>query len=237
MRHAAFLLGAVFLFAVSSGAQGNPANSLLFASPDPEPAFAGSSLDAPVVTLASSVPPAINAASTPSVLGSAWSSEPAAQRPSVYGVFQNYDWQAYLGYSFFRFYALPHHSENINGINLGIVYYPAPRIGADGELLATFGSYFNQSSRFVDYLGGPRFRWSAPRGLEVWVHGLAGFSKFLPQTDFGGQSAFAYEVGGGVDVGTHRRLGYRAQVDMVSTHFFHTYQYSPKFSLGVVVKF
>lgn len=87
-------------------------------------------------------------------------------------------------------------------------------------------------------MGGPRFRWQGPRGIELFAHGMAGFSKFLPQTPYGGQISLAYEGGGGVDIGLyHQRIAYRVQVDAVGTRFFHTNQLSPKISFGVVYKF
>ncbi len=94
----------------------------------------------------------------------------------------------------------------MNGIDLGAVYYPgASWIGADGDILAEYGTFLNHSSKFTSYMGGARFRWQAPRGIELWAHGLAGFAKFLPQTALGGQTAFSYEAGGGMDLGAYRR--------------------------------
>jgi hypothetical protein len=168
-------------------------------------------------------------------------SDPGDQKPTVYGVFQNYNWQAYIGYSFFRFYiaSRPNTVENMNGLNLGIVYYPhGSWYAADGEFMGEFGSLYGNSSKFGMGAGGARFRWSAPRGLEVWGHGLVGGSRFVPQTAFGGQTAFTFEVGGGVDF-THlnSRFALRVQADLVGTRFFSTYQYSPKFALGIVYKY
>jgi hypothetical protein len=127
----------------------------------------------------------------------------------------------------------------MNGFDLGITYYPTSSwLGADGDVFAEFGSFSNRSSRFTDYLGGVRARWLGPRNLELWAHGLVGSAKFVPVTTSGGQTAFSYEAGGGVDLGIpHRRLAYRVQADMVGTRLFHTYQFSPKISFGVVFKF
>jgi hypothetical protein len=81
-------------------------------------------------------------------------------------------------------------------------------------------------------------RWSAPRGLELWAHGLVGASHYTPQTAYGNQGAFAYEVGGGLDVtGHHRRFAYRFEANMIGTKYFNTYQVSPMGAAGVVFKF
>jgi hypothetical protein len=164
---------------------------------------------------------------------------PAEPPQGVYGVFQNFDWQAYAGYTFFRFYEVPNITQNMNGFNFSVAYYPRGGwVAAEGEFVAAFGSQAGVTSKFVLGMGGARFRWSAPRAVEVWVHGLAGGSHFTPQTAFGGQSAFGYEVGGGVDVNAHHhRMAYRLQGDMVGTRYFGTYQYSPKISAGIVYKF
>lgn len=240
MRRAAFLLGAILLFTTSSFAQDNSANSVLFAPSNPDLALA-ESFPAPgePLVLASFATPASTEPLAGSVLDPNSSSEPPAQRSGVIRVFETYKWQAYAGYAFFRFYALPNRKENMNGIDLGFVYYPtASWIGADADVLAEFGTFNNHSSKFTTYMGGPRLRWLGPRGIELWVHGMAGFAKFLPQTPYGSQTAFSYEGGGGVDIGLYRqRIAYRVQVDAVGTHFFHTNQVSPKISVGIVYKF
>jgi hypothetical protein len=112
-------------------------------------------------------------------------------------------------------------------------------VGADGEFVLTLGDQYPYQARFLLGMGGVRVRWAPfQRNIEIWGHGLFGGSHFTPQTAYGPQGAFAYELGGGVDLNTHReRYAYRIGVDMVSTHFFSTYQFSPKISVGFVYKF
>ena len=155
-------------------------------------------------------------------------------------VFQNYNWQAYFGYTFFRFYVVPKFTDNMNGLNLGIVYYPGGRwFGADGEFIGTWGrSIGPNTTKFVAGMGGGRVRWSAPHNLEVWGHGLVGISNLLPQTALGNQSAFLYELGAGVDLNVlNSHWAIRVSGDMIGTHYFNTYQYSPKISAGVVFRY
>ena len=239
MKHAAFLLGAILLFLTTSFAQDNSANSMLFAPSNSDVAFSTSAPVKPLVLAPAATPASAEPLAAPA-LGSDSSSEPAAQQTSVYSVFETYKGQVYGGYAFFRFYAFPHRTENMNGVNFAISYYPTSNwFGVDGDILAEFGSFEHHSSKFTSYLGGARVRHRlGPRNVEIWGHGLAGFAKFLPQTAAGGQTAFTYEVGGGVDLGVPRhRLAYRVQADMVGTRFFHTNQLSPKISIGVVYKF
>jgi hypothetical protein len=158
----------------------------------------------------------------------------------VQGVFKKYAWQAYAGYTFFRFYETSHptNRETQNGGNWSIVYYWKDWFGIDGEMSATYGHQSNHDSWFLFGGGGPRFRWSGPRGAELWGHALFGRSHFTPQTAFGPQEAFAYELGGGVDIGGHyKRWAIRVSGDVIGSHYFSTYQFSPKISTGFVFKF
>ncbi len=138
-----------------------------------------------------------------------------------------------------RLYVVPNVTENMRGLNLGMVYYPKGKwYGPEGEFTGAWGTLLGLSSTYVQGLGGVRLRWAAPRGLEVWGHGMVGGSNLLPQTAFGSQGSFTYEVGGGVDINPHqRRFAYRFGADMVGTHFFSTYQYSPKIFAALVYKF
>jgi hypothetical protein len=157
----------------------------------------------------------------------------------VIGVFENFNFQAYVGFTLARFYEAPHQIQTREGFDSSIAYYyKGGWIAADGELMGTFGSQFNQRSRWLFAGGGPRFRWAAQRNIELWAHGLVGGSHYTPQTAYGGQGAFAYEAGIGADaLAHHRRLAYRLEVDMIGSRFFNTYQYSPKASVGIVWKF
>jgi hypothetical protein len=241
MKQTVFLFSAVLLLAACANAQARSDNTLLTLPAAPVAAVAAPAAptDTNPISAAESAPASAEASAFSSPVGSDSRSSDNQEPPSVYGVFQNYSWQATAGYTFFRFYIVPHVDTNLNGLNLGLVYYPKGKwIGADGEFISGWGSSFGASAHYVQGMGGPRFRWSLPRGLEIWGHGLVGGAHFLPQTAFGSQSAFAYEVGGGVDLNVHHsRFAYRAGANMVGTRFFSTYQYSPNVSIGVVFKF
>lgn len=238
MRHAPVLLGAILVFALNLNAQVNPNYSL------PQLSAADFGISPPSlitppgttdVALANTTLPAADPDSF-----AASSSEPQ-ERPSVYGVFPTYAWRAYAGYSFFRFYiaSKPNLTENMNGLDFGIAYYPhSAWYGVEGQFFLELGSLFGASSKFALVSGGPRFRWSAPRGAEVWGHALIGYTHFLPQTALGTQNAFAFEVGGGADLGSRRsRFAIRLEGDLVGTRYFGTYQFSPRFAGGIVYKY
>jgi len=244
MRQVFSVLGAILICVTLAGAQEHPASARLFATPYFTLAPAGDSAitTAPLPGSSFSVAPGMLAAnpSAPAPLAAAnLSPSAAAADPQfVQSVYQTYHWQAYFGYTFFRFYIVPGQQQDTNGFNYSMVYYFNNWFGVDGEFAATEGSRFGFDGWFLFGGGGPRFRWSGPRGIELWGHFLAGYSHFTPQTPFGEQGAFAYAVGGGGDINIrHSRWALRAGADMVGSHFFNTYQYSPKAFGGIVYKF
>lgn len=211
----------------------------------------------PAETVAAAAAPTVTADSTPLVAAEAAPASPnssafslaatpdpepasADQRPTVYGVLKTYNWQATAGYTFFRFYIVPHVTRDMNGLNLGLVYYPGGHwIGVDGEFIGAWGASLGCcTTKYVQGMGGPRFRWAVGHGVDLWAHGMAGGANFLPQTVFGSQGAFAWEAGGGADFNVHqKRWAYRVSANVVGTRFFSTYQYSPNVSVGIVFKF
>jgi len=228
MRYTSFLFGAILFFAINVNAQINVVN------PPASDAFPQVALLAPSENsfgfgALPSASPGITAAGATGLIA-----EPPQQVQSVY---ETYRWQAYIGYEYLRFYQVPAITLNTNGFTYSMVYYLKDWIGLDGELDATHLNEFNTGGWLLLGMGGPRFRWSAPRGLELWAHVLGGYSHFTPQTAFGNEHAAAYEAGGGVDIRFRSRFAYRVEADMVGTHYFNTYQYSPKVTLGFVIKF
>ena len=167
MRNFAIPLGIVFLFASTAGAQSNPASSTplpALSTPSSLPEFA---LNAPLAA----------ASETPSGqprsphCESAHPVKPACCWRITAGRAQclsELQLSALRRLTFMRFYEVPGMTQNQNGFNLGgVYYYHAGFVGADGELLATFGSALGYGSRFSFAGGGPRFRRSGPRRVEL----------------------------------------------------------------------
>lgn len=242
MKPFALLASAVFLFGIGTHAQVVPQSSSLSTSPFGE---ANAPATTPLATQSFAL--ASSSFDLPSLASGSLSADSSsaaapAEPPQVFGVKPTFDFQGYLGYTYFRFYESPGVNPNTNGFNYSIVYFPPQLkgvVGADGEFVLTLGSQNNFEARFLLGMGGARVRWAPfQKNIELWAHGLAGGSHFVPQTALGPQNAFGYEVGGGVDINTHHaRYAYRAGVDMIGTHYFNTYQFSPKVSLGFVYKF
>ena len=230
MRRLAYLSGTILLVAASAAAQLN-------STPNPT-ATALTTFSASATTVRPLYAMAVPAAPAP-----AWpspsplpSAAPAEPPQGVYGVLQNYEWQVYGGYAFLRFYELPNTILNMNGFDVSVAYYyRGGWIAAEGAIVGAFGS---QSSKFAQGMGGAKLRWSKPRAVELWVHGLVGGAHQAPQTPYGSQTAFGFEGGGGLDINAHhRRISYRVEGDVIGTRFFGTYQYSPMMTVGVVYKF
>ncbi|MFY9753788.1 MAG: hypothetical protein WAJ92_14165 [Candidatus Acidiferrales bacterium] len=238
MRYIGLLCGSVLLFCSAAFAQANAGNTSLLTSPTfaltASPLATSYGLSPGLTALALEPAPA----ATSSALPSAPVANAAANAQEVYGVYQEYPMQVFVGYTFTRFYEIPSFAKNLNGFDLGVAYYFNNWIAADGEFAMGFGSQSGESAHLCFGGGGARVRWAGPRGIEIWGHGLAGHSCFVPQTPYGGQSAFAFEGGAGVDINAHhRRFAYRIQGDAVGTRFFGTYQYSPRITAGIVIKF
>lgn len=237
MRYFFFLSGLVLVLSLSASAQTSASNSVLL----PSSYFAvPATSDLPVNTPAISLTP-FSAAPANTSPGGLAPSKPLSLMPAppqdVTSVFENYSWQLYGGYTFLRFFELPSITQSMNGFNFSVVYYWKDWFGFDGEFAATHATQSNVSSWFLFGGGGPRFRWSAKKGVEVWAHALVGGSHFTPQTPAGNQHAFAYELGGGVDLPFKPRWAIRLGGDAMCTSYFGTHQFSPKASAGLVFRF
>lgn len=251
MRKLGLLWGFVLVIAGTAAAQANPNYSFslplggatapgaaTYASSAPSSIlFAGSPTPAPRLSLNTALAPS-------SFDATAANSEalPAAPDPepqTVQGVYQNFDWEGYVGYTYVRFFEVPGNEFNTNGTNFSVQYYFKEWIAFDGEFVATFGSQLCCTSKFLMGMGGIRVRRQLPYGIEGWAHILGGGSHYVPQTAYGKQQSLAYELGGGVDVilRNSRRFAYRLAVDAAGTNYFNTYQVSPKVSAGVIFKF
>jgi hypothetical protein len=245
------LFGMILLTAFNTDAQENVATSALsspslyatISSPAPVsqsnvPPFALTSLNSDT-SFGAPAPPAQNVF-MPGIFANPTplTPSPAPEPQEVQGVFENYAWQAYVGYTFVRFYELPNVAENQNGANASVTWYYRDWLGFDIEALGAHGTLGGASSWTLFAGGGPRLRRLLGRNLEVFGHALIGGAYFSPDTPFGSQGAFGYELGGGVDLRpNHSRFALRVEGDVLGTRFFQTNQWSPKVSAGVVFNF
>ena len=237
MKYISVLFAGLLLAAVDAGAQTNFGDSVTLATP---------SFMTYAATAAMPATPASSAADSPTVFATSAFSSPAPAAPAlpaampqdVQGVFNKYSWDLYAGYTFFRFYEVPGTSSNMNGGSLSAVYYYRDWLGADAEVMATYGSQPGQNSWLVFGGIGPRFRYVGPKGIDLWAHAMIGGMFIDPQTPYGGQGALAGLAGIGADLNAHHRhVALRVAIDGIASRFFNTYQISPKASVGIVYKF
>jgi hypothetical protein len=238
MKYVLSLLGVLLLWTFTTAAQENVGNEQLLATPSVKLATAvavepPSATDISLITGTAPAHPAITLGLSDPVPA------PSPAPPQdVYGVFQTYTMEVYFGYTFYRFYEIPSITQNMNGFNFSMQYFIKDWFGLDGEYMSTWGSQSGYTAHGCFGGGGPRFRWSLGRGIEIWGHGMIGGSCFNVQTPYGGRTSLSYQLGAGIDINAHHhRWAYRFAGDMVGTTFYNTYQYSPKFSAGVVFKF
>ena len=158
MKQVAFVLGVVLIFAGSFA--GSAAAQTNFGIPTID--LSNTMPSADVTTISNSPLPLTLALNTPdatpfmsatpwmSTMSTTSLSEPAGKpQQDVQGVFQNFPWQAYLGYTYVRFWETPSAQVNTNGLNFGVVYYFRDWIGADGEFVGTFGSQYGEDRKSV----------------------------------------------------------------------------------------
>jgi hypothetical protein len=163
---------------------------------------------------------------------------PSPAPQAVQGVFEKYDTDIAVGYTFMRFYEVPGDTLNGNGFNVSAVYWYRDWWGPDGEFFATYSRQPDVNSWVGVGAGGVRIRKVLDRGLDVWAHGLIGAAYLAPKSPYGSEVAPAAVLGVGADLNAHHRhVAYRLALDAVGTRFFGTYQLSPKISLGIVFKF
>jgi hypothetical protein len=235
MRFIPALFIGLFIAASGASAQSSIASSVsLVPSPFVAAASASNSnfAPAPFVAPSSSLAPEVSFA----MPEPAPAPSPAPQ--AVQGVFEKYDTDVSVGYTFMRFYEVPGDTLNGNGFNVSGVYWYRDWWGPDGEFFATYSSQPGVNSWVAIGAGGVRVRKVLDRGLDVWAHGLIGGAHLDPKSPYGGQGAPCAILGVGADLNAHHRhVAYRVAVDAVGTRFFGTYQLSPKVSVGVVFKF
>jgi hypothetical protein len=233
MKYTIFLFALICLLTPRASAQDSQPRPLQVTSPEATVASEPAKMFASVTL--------VPAASLPELSEGVPSGSDPSPRPqaAVQSVYHSYSFQAYLGYTFVRFYAFPGREVNRNGLDLSMSYFfKKGLLGVEGALTGTFGSIANETSDFLLAAGGPRVRWSGPRGLELWAHGLLGDAHFGPRLANLTQDGLAYELGGGVDISAHsQRIAYRLEADMIGSRLYHTTQYSPKVSAGIVFKF
>ena len=118
------------------------------------------------------------------------------------------------------------------------------RVAVAAEGTATFGfghlnTNPNLSAKSLFLGGGPHVSIQSNSFVEPWVHVLPGWEHFrFAQSDvLGGNSAFGFIGGGGLDFKVGPRVHWRMQGDYIGTHFQSSLQSNYSVGTGLIIYF
>ncbi len=102
-------------------------------------------------------------------------------------------------------------------------------------ITADFSGAYKNGTNVFTYTFGPVLTARLPV-VQPFVHALFGGMRLANGTSTNG---FAMQVGGGLDIGLRKGIGFRLfQADWISTHFSgNTFNKNGRLSAGIVVKF
>jgi hypothetical protein len=141
--------------------------------------------------------------------------------------------QAAFNYSWMRFEATTTNKFNLNGLDTSFTYFYRG-IGIEGQIIGGFGAN-NAKLGFAG--GGFHYRFRDTSALQPWVHVIAGYTHFYPQTPYGAVTSFGWETGGGFDYRLNSWLYGRVGANVFGTRLYQTNQVSPQVFGGFVVNF
>jgi hypothetical protein len=163
-------------------------------------------------------------------------SEPAA--PVSFHPLDRTSWQLGIGYQF-QHYNVLGQAFHTNGFNTDLTRYLNNWIGIEGTAAMGFGRATTCGcSVFIG--AGPHIVAHSAGRFEPWVHVLVGWQHFrFTQSGgiLGGNSAFGFMGGGGVDFKFFPHAYWRVQGDYIGTHFQSSMQANYSFGSGLVLNF
>jgi hypothetical protein len=132
---------------------------------------------------------------------------------------------------------------NLNGWDLSGTYKMTGSLGLAADFSGHYGTLNGGRTHLNTYLFGPQLSFPGP--ISPFVHGLFGgahesVGAFNTAAYFppGSQTAFAFAIGGGIDVKAAPFVSFRLiQVDYLYTHLYGRMQTQPRISAGVVLHF
>lgn len=106
----------------------------------------------------------------------------------------------------------------------------APNVAVLGE----FGLNSFDGATITSYLAGVRYLPAVEAAFRPFVQALIGAERFSPE-GFDSESAFAFQLGGGVEVPLNDRVNFRAQYDYRRTSYDGEGFNGHRFGVGVVL--
>jgi Outer membrane protein beta-barrel domain len=128
---------------------------------------------------------------------------------------------------------------NMNGWNGQLSGYFNKSVGITADFSGAYKSESGATLHLHSYMFGPTFRVPNEK-VTPYVHALFGATRLSGSAlQFSAaENAFAYALGGGVDVSTGKKVAIRlGQFDYVGSHFESQNQNNFRYSAGIVFKF
>lgn len=186
---------------------------------------------------------------TPATSPATTTASPARYAPSEFN-----RWQIGVNYNYIRFRPSPGASFNLHGFNTSVSWYKNEWLALEGDVGAAFGSTPSSGgpggltpggldAKLVLYGGGPHLAYRQSQKISPWVHALFGGAHFrfdqtgAPSANLAKLNAFAYMLGGGVDIKLGSKISWRIQGDFLGTRFFSTWQKNAQAQTGIVLNF
>jgi opacity protein-like surface antigen len=142
---------------------------------------------------------------------------------------------ASIGYSYFRLGGSG--GINQNGISGSVAYNPNRWLGLVGDIGVYHASPRGVSVNTYTFLFGPRLSLRNPSKVTPFGQALFGGSRLTASSGIGSSNAFAYSVGGGVDIALLPHLALRPQLDYVGLRNSGVTSNCTRMSLAFVVHF
>jgi hypothetical protein len=145
--------------------------------------------------------------------------------------------EASVEYNWAHMNEYPGNHFNLNGFVGSLTWFINRQIGIEGQELGGWGNTSGYTAKLAFAGGGVHARFNLASRFTPYVHVLVGHAHILPQTPYGGQGAFGWEVGGGADYRVRSWMSLRAGADAFGTRFFGSDQVSPIVHAGFVFNF
>lgn len=128
---------------------------------------------------------------------------------------------------------------NMNGWNGQLSGYFNRSVGITADFSGAYKSESGASLHLYSFMFGPTFRVPSEK-VTPYVHALFGAARLSGSALnlSASENAFAYALGGGVDVNANKNVAIRiGQFDYVGSHFESENQKNFRYSAGIVFKF
>jgi hypothetical protein len=147
--------------------------------------------------------------------------------------------EVFGGYSYLHFNApdsgnFSNQHSNTNGWEAALTGNVNRWFGITADFDGHYGNLLLGSGNVHNALFGPKLTIGGARNSSFFVHGLGGVSHFSALGN--SQTAGAWALGGGMDLRSSKRIGFRlGQIDYQGSHFSGGNQNNFRFSTGLLL--